>query len=93
MKKINRCDIFVFITLLMCACAHKSGHGERVMISSNYKNEGVQKENGRLDNYAKTIKRKGGKMEGPEIFRNTLLLFLWYSHLMEEILIKDLVFS
>ena len=46
MKKINRCDIFVFITLLMCACAHKSGHGERVMISSNYKNEGVQKENG-----------------------------------------------
>ena len=69
MKKINRCDIFVFITLLMCACAHKSGHGERVMISSNYKNEGVQKENGRLDNYAKTIKRKGGKMEGPEIFR------------------------
>lgn len=93
MKKINRCDIFVFITLLMCACAHKSGHGERVMISSNYKNEGVQKENGRLDNYAKTIKRKGGKWKALRFSGNTLLLFLWYSHLMEEILIKDLVFS
>ena len=52
MKKINRCDIFVFITLLMCACAHKSGHGERVMISSNYNNESDQKENGRLHKYA-----------------------------------------
>ena len=82
--------MFVFITLLMCACAHKSGHGERVMISSNYKNEGVQKENGRLDNYAKTIKRKGKALR---FSGNTLLLFLWYSHLMEEILIKDLVFS
>ena len=66
------------MALLVCSCAHKSGHGER---KSDKKVIGLKE---------LSVKETGWK--GRRYFENTTQLFLWFLHLTEEILIKGPAF-
>lgn len=62
------------MALLVCSCAHKSGHGERKsdkkVIGLNNKREIIQPKKDREDDIpVKRIERKGNRMEGTEVFR------------------------
>ena len=71
---ISKYSIGLFMALLVCSCAHKSGHGERKsdkkVIGLNNKREIIQPKKDREDDVSvKRIEHKGNRMEGTEVFR------------------------
>ena len=71
---ISKYSIGLFMALLVCSCAHKSGHGERKsdkkVIGLNNKREIIQPKKDRKDDVSvKRSEHKGDRMEGTEVFR------------------------
>ena len=78
------------MALLVCSCAHKSGHGER---KSDKKEKSFNlKKIGRMIFLLKELSVKETGWKGRRYFENTTQLFLWFLHLTEEILIKGPAF-
>ena len=86
---ISKYSIGLFMALLVCSCAHKSGHGER---KSDKKVIGLNNKIGRMIFLLKELSVKETGWKGRRYFENTTQLFLWFLHLTEEILIKGPAF-
>jgi serine protease Do len=70
--QINKLYILLLVSFTLCACAHKSGHGN-VRTSTHYNTSSEMSTDNKTvqipNNVVEESPRTGDKMEGPEIFR------------------------